>query len=92
MRSSKYTPPNFTQAGLYKFVRHPIMLGFSIAFWATPRMSLGRLVFAIATTAYILIRIFFEERDLMKKFHGEQYRAYRNQVPKLLPIGGGRKT
>jgi methanethiol S-methyltransferase len=74
MRSIKYTPPNFTQAGLYKFVRHPIMLGFNIAFWATPRMSLGHLVFAIATTGCILVEISFEQRDLMK-FHGEEYRA-----------------
>jgi methanethiol S-methyltransferase len=91
MRSIKYTPPNFTQAGLYKFVRHPIMLGFSLAFWATPRMSLGHLVFAIATTACILVGIFFR-RARLDEVQGEEYRAYRNQVPKLFPIGDGKKS
>jgi protein-S-isoprenylcysteine O-methyltransferase Ste14 len=80
------TPLNFTQRALYKFVRHPIMLGLVIAFWAAPHMSLGHLVFSVATTAYILVGIFLEERDLMK-YHSADYLAYRARVPMLFPTG-----
>ena len=86
---SEYTPLNFKQWGFYKFVRHPIMLGFVIAFWATPHMSLGHLIFSIATTGYILVGIFFEERDLMK-YHSTEYGAYRARVPMLFPTGAKR--
>ena len=86
LRGLAYTPLNFTERALYKCVRHPIYLGFAIAFWATPHMSLGHLVFAITTTAYIFVGIFFEERDLMK-CHGVEYGAYRARVPMLLPTG-----
>lgn len=86
LRGIDYTPLSFTQRALYKFVRHPIMLGFVIAFWATPRMSVGHLLFAIATTGYILVGIFLEERDLMR-FHGAEYQAYRDKVPMLFPTG-----
>jgi protein-S-isoprenylcysteine O-methyltransferase Ste14 len=86
MRGVEYTPLTFTQRALYKFVRHPIMLGFVIAFWATPHMSVGHLVFSLATTGYILVGIFLEERDLMK-FHGGEYGAYRARVPMLFPTG-----
>ena len=87
MRSVEYSPPRFTQRALYRIVRHPIMLGFLIAFWATPRMSLGHLVFAAATTGYILVGIALEERDLARA-HPERYQAYRSQVPMLIPGGG----
>ena len=90
LRRLDYTPLGFTQRALYKFVRHPIMLGFVIAFWATPHMSVGHLLFSIATTAYIFVGIFLEERDLMK-FHGAEYGAYRAQVPMLFPTGGRRE-
>jgi len=85
MRGLKYSSPHFAERAFYKIVRHPIMLGFLISFWATPRMSLGHLTFSIATTGYILVGIALEERDLAT-FHGEQYRDYRSRVPKLIPI------
>jgi len=89
LRGLDYTPLSFTERALYKFVRHPIYLGFVIAFWATPHMSVGHLMFSIATTGYIFVGIFFEERDLMK-YHGVEYGAYRARVPMLLPTGGKR--
>jgi protein-S-isoprenylcysteine O-methyltransferase Ste14 len=85
-RGVEYTPLNFMQNAFYKFVRHPIMLGFVIAFWATPHMSVGHLVFSIATTGYILVGIFLEERDLVK-YLGAEYEAYRARVPMLFPTG-----
>jgi methanethiol S-methyltransferase len=84
LRGLEDSPPRFVQRALYKVVRHPIMLGFLIAFWATPRMSFGHLIFSIATTVYILVGIALEERDLTAAL-GEQYRAYRARVPMLVP-------
>lgn len=86
MRGLEYSTLHFTQRAFYRIVRHPIMLGFLIAFWATPRMSLGHFVFSAATTGYILIGIALEEHDLIAAL-GEQYRAYRSRVPMLIPIG-----
>jgi len=83
-RGHAHTPPSFKTPGFYRFVRHPLMLGFLIAFWAAPDMTAGRLLFAFATTVYILIALQLEERDLLHYF-GEQYEQYRRRVPMLLP-------
>jgi methanethiol S-methyltransferase len=89
MRGIEYTPVKFAERAFYKHVRHPLYLGFLIAFWAAPHMSVGHLVFSIATTGYIFVGIFFEERDLTRD-HAE-YRAYRARVPMLFPTGAKRE-
>ena len=75
----------FKQHALYKKVRHPMMLGWMVAFWATPYMTVGHVLFASTMTTYILVAIHFEERDLVQR-HGQAYRDYQARVPKLLPI------
>lgn len=84
-RGKPYTELGFHTHLLYRLVRHPIMLGFLIAFWAAPTMTAGHLLFAIATTAYILIALQLEEHDLVASL-GNQYRDYRRVVPMLIPI------
>lgn len=83
-------PTPFKTPVLYKVVRHPLYLGFIIAFWSTPRMTLGHLFFAAVCTAYIVLAIQFEERDLIE-FYGDSYRKYRTQVSMLLPLRFGKR-
>jgi protein-S-isoprenylcysteine O-methyltransferase Ste14 len=83
-RGREYTPLNFTMPGPYRFVRHPLYVGWLFAFWATPVMSPAHLFFAVGTTVYILAAIQLEERDLVAA-HGESYADYRRRVPMLIP-------
>jgi methanethiol S-methyltransferase len=84
LRGTGYTPPAFTQRGLYRRVRHPLMTGFLIVFWAAPVMTAGHLLFAAAATGYIMAGIWFEERDLVRSL-GPAYASYRARVPALIP-------
>lgn len=83
-----YTPLAFRTPGVYRLIRHPLYVGWLMVFWSTPVMTAAHFVFAAATTAYILIAIQFEERDLVR-MHRE-YAEYRRQVPMLLPVGSRR--
>lgn len=84
-RGTKPTPPTFRTPFLYRVVRHPMQLGVIIAFWSAPHMTVGRFVFAVGMTIYIIIGIHFEERDLVRRF-GESYRAYQRATPRLIPL------
>ncbi|MEX0943803.1 MAG: methanethiol S-methyltransferase [Pseudomonadales bacterium] len=84
-RGQLYTPLRFGTPGPYKLVRHPLYLGWLFAFWCIPVMTITHLVFALVTTAYILLAIRWEERDLVTAL-GEDYRAYRREVPMIVPL------
>jgi protein-S-isoprenylcysteine O-methyltransferase Ste14 len=83
-RGQSYSELEFRTTMFYRLVRHPIMLGFIVAFWATPTMTAGHLLFAVLTTAYILLALPIEEHDLSRALGGE-YSQYRNRVPMLIP-------
>ncbi|MGH8303249.1 MAG: methanethiol S-methyltransferase [Steroidobacteraceae bacterium] len=85
VRGAQVHAPDFKTPALYRLVRHPIYLGFVIAFWSAPSMSVGHLLFSAATTGYILLGICFEERDLIRAY-GQRYREYRARVPMLIPL------
>jgi protein-S-isoprenylcysteine O-methyltransferase Ste14 len=91
LRGRPYTQLRFTTPGPYRHVRHPLYVGWLLAFWATPTMTVTHLFFAAMTTAYILIAIRFEERDL-EAAHGADYAAYRRSVPMLVPRFSGRRA
>jgi methanethiol S-methyltransferase len=84
-KGQEYSHLEFKTIGLYRLCRHPLMLGFIIAFWATPTMTTGHLLFTVATTAYIFIALQFEERDLIT-FFGDVYKNYQEKVPMVFPF------
>ncbi|NKI97506.1 methanethiol S-methyltransferase [Rhizobacter sp. SG703] len=90
LRGQALPAPVFHTPLFYRHVRHPIYLGFILAFWATPQMSAGHLLFAAGSTGYILVGIWFEERDLVAQF-GQRYLMYRKQVGMLVPKFGARE-
>lgn len=85
VRGQPYTPVKFKMPDVYRYVRHPLMLGLLTAFWAAPVMTLGHFVFAFAFTVYVLIGVRLEERDLVE-LYGEAYQEYRRRVPMLIPL------
>lgn len=86
-RGEELEPIGFQTPAFYRYVRHPLMTGFLLAFWATPRMTVGHLVFAGGMTVYVLVGVTLEERDLVVAF-GDRYREYRADVPMLIPRPG----
>lgn len=90
-RGREYQPPTFRTPMLYRLVRHPLYIGWMIAFWATPTMTLGHLLFAAAMTGYMLIAVRFEERDL-SKLYGRLYADYQQRVPGFVPRLGARSS
>jgi protein-S-isoprenylcysteine O-methyltransferase Ste14 len=91
LRGRNYTTLKFGTPGPYRLVRHPLYVGWLFAFWSTPTMTLAHLLFSIATTAYILLAIQFEERDLVRE-HGDTYQSYKRSVPMLIPFTRRRRN
>jgi len=88
--NATYVAPKFYTPGMYRFVRHPLYIGWLMIFWAAPTMTVAHLVFAVMTTAYILVAIQLEERDLLDAF-GRDYAEYRRRTPMLIPRIGRRR-
>ncbi|NGP88506.1 isoprenylcysteine carboxylmethyltransferase family protein [Aliifodinibius halophilus] len=84
MRGIEQHSPQFMEPGFYKYVRHPLMLGFLIAFWSIPHMTVGHFIFSGGMTLYILIGVFYEEKAMVQRF-GNKYKDYRDRVPKFFP-------
>lgn len=91
LRGREYTQLRFGTPLLYRHIRHPLYLGWLLAFWATPNMTIAHLVFAIATTLYVFMAIQFEEKDLLDTF-GDDYRRYRESVPMIVPVRIGKAS
>ena len=91
LRNQKYSTVEFQMKSLYKYIRHPLVLGIIVGSWVTPRMTMGHLLLAVTFTAYILVGIRFEEHDLVH-FFGENYTNYRRRVPMLIPFTKKRKS
>lgn len=89
LKSEPYRPVPFVEVALYRFVRHPIMLGLLIGVWATPSMSVGHLLFAAATSVYVFIGIFLEEHDTRQAL-GERYERYRRETSMIVPLPRGK--
>lgn len=84
MKGNAEAPPHFMEPGFYKFVRHPLMLGFLIAFWSIPYMTIGHMLFSAGMTLYIFVGVYFEEKSMLRRFGGK-YEDYRDRVPKFFP-------
>jgi len=91
LRGKEYTPLKFKKAGLYKYVRHPLMLGFLIAMWAVPTMTASHLMFAATMTLYIFLGVMVEEKTLVK-LHGDSYRQYQKSTPGFFPLPGKKNS
>ena len=90
LKNESYTHLKFNTVGIYKYIRHPLMVGWILGFWSTPVMTVGHLLFAVMTTIYIITTVPLEEKDLLH-FLGEDYENYRRRTPRYIPFLGNRK-